>query len=103
MVAADDRSAASAGRGPFTSAIELAQRRTVKIFGAAIGRSAGYASGIIVGPEGQILTAQGVFLGADDLRITLPDGKTHNAIVVRRSTDLQAALLKIEASTSDFF
>ncbi|HMC12552.1 MAG TPA: trypsin-like peptidase domain-containing protein, partial [Pirellulaceae bacterium] len=87
----------------FTRAIELAQRRTVKIFGAGIGRSAGYASGIIVGPEGQILTAEGVFLGAADLRVTLPDGKTHRAAIVRRSTDLQAALLKIESPTPEYF
>jgi len=36
----------------------------VKIFGAGIGRSAGYASGIIVGREGQIITAEGVFFWA---------------------------------------
>src|SRR3954449_8464325 len=60
------------GDEPFARAIELAQQRTVKVFGAGIGRTAGYASGVIVGPEGQILTAQGVFLGADNLRVTLP-------------------------------
>jgi serine protease Do len=89
--------------GPFSSAIELAQRRTVKIFGAGIGRSAGYASGVIVGPDGQILTAQGVFLGAATLRVTLADGTTHDAAIIRRSSDLQAALLKIEAPTPDYF
>jgi serine protease Do len=49
------------------------------------------------------VTAEGVFLGADNLRVTLPDGKTHPAVVVRRSTDLQAALLKIDAATPDYF
>jgi serine protease Do len=88
---------------PFAKAIELAQQRTVKVFGAGIGRTAGYASGIIVGPEGQIVTAQGVFLGADNLRVTLPSGRTYPAEVVRRSADLQAALLKIAAQTPDFF
>jgi len=95
IVAADDR--------PFARAIESAQQRTVKVFGAGIGRSAGYASGILVGREGQIVTAQGVFLGADSLRVTLPNGKTHPAVVVRRSTELQAALLKIEAETAEYF
>src|SRR5439155_10495485 len=89
--------------GPFARAIELAQHRTVKVFGAGIGRTAGYATGIIVGRDGQILTAQGVFLGADNLRVTLPHGKTHHASVVRRSSDLQAALLTIEASTPEYF
>jgi len=100
---ADPPSSAPTGASPFAAAIETAQQRTVKIFGAGIGRSAGYASGIIVGPEGQILTAQGVFLGADNLRVTLPDGQTHNATLVRRSNDLQAALLKIDAPTLQFF
>src|SRR4051794_33536173 len=88
---------------PFAKAIELAQQRTVKVFGAGIGRTAGYASGILVGPEGHILTAQGVFLGTDNLRVALPSGKTYPAEVMRRSADLQAALLKIEAQTPDFF
>src|SRR5438045_3064616 len=67
--------------GPFAPAIELAQQRTVKVFGAGIGRTAGYATGIIVGRDGQILTAQGVFLGADNLRVTLPNGNTHPATI----------------------
>jgi S1-C subfamily serine protease len=97
------RSARADSDAPFAGAIELAQPRTVKVFGAGIGRSAGYASGIIVSSDGQILTAQGVFLGASNLRVTLANGSTHEATVVRRSTDLQAALLKIETSTPQYF
>jgi serine protease Do len=88
---------------PFAPAVALAQQRTVKIFGAGIGRTPGYATGLIVGPEGEILTAQGIFLNADNLRVTLPDGATHAAVVVRRSTELQAALLKIDAATPEHF
>jgi S1-C subfamily serine protease len=101
-VAADEPPRIAAD-SPFAAAIEVAQQRTVKIFGAGIGRSAGYASGIVVGPGGQILTAQGIYLGADNLRVTLPDGQTHNATLVRRSNDLQAAFLKIDAATPQFF
>jgi serine protease Do len=89
--------------GTFASAIEIAQQRTVKIYGAGIGRSPGYATGIIVGPHGEILTAQGVFLSADNLRVTLPSGETHAATVVRRGTELQTALLKIGVSTPQYF
>ncbi len=89
--------------GPFGEAIEFAQQRTVKIFGAGIGRSPGYATGIIVSTQGEILTAQGVFLDGDNLRATLPGGKTHPATVVRRSTELQAALLKIDVPTPECF
>jgi serine protease Do len=103
LAVAADPARADDGPAPFARAIEIAQQRTVKIFGAGIGRSAGYASGIIVGPEGRILTAEGVFLGAANLRVTLADGSTHPANMVRRSPDLQAALVKIDAPTPLYF
>jgi S1-C subfamily serine protease len=88
---------------PFSTAIDFAQKRTVKIFGAGIGRNPGYATGILVSSQGEILTAQGAFLSGDNLRVTSPDGKTHLANVVRRSHELQTALLKIDAPTPDYF
>lgn len=89
--------------GAFASAVAHAQKRTVKIFGAAIGRSPGYGTGLIVSPQGDIVTAQGVYLAGDSLRVTLPDGTTHFATVKRRSDSLQSALIKIEAETPDYF
>jgi len=88
---------------PFTAAIAHAQRRTVKVLGAQIGRSAGYASGVVVGPAGQIVTASGAFLSGEQLRVTLADGSSHAASVVRRSEPLQLALLQIDASTPEYF
>jgi serine protease Do len=87
----------------FAPAVNYAQARMVKIFGAGIGRSPGYATGLIVSPEGDILTAVGVHLATSNLRVTTPDGETHFAKVIRRSNNLQAALLKIEAKTPDYF
>src|SRR6186997_2554982 len=75
--------------GAFADAVDVAQKRTVKIFGAAIGRSPGYGTGLVVSPQGDILTAQGVYLAGDNLRVTLPDGSTHYATVKRRSDSLQ--------------
>jgi serine protease Do len=89
--------------GAFVSAVEYAQARTVKIFGAGIGRSPGYATGLIVSPQGEILTTQGVFLAGENLRVTLADGTTHPAQVVRRSQKLLVALLKIDAITQEHF
>src|SRR5687767_6127261 len=77
--------------GAFAEAIQIAQRRTVKIYGAGIGRSPAYASGILVSSTGDVLTGNGVYLGAENLRITLPDGTTYPAAVVRRSQTLQIA------------
>lgn len=89
--------------GPFAKAIEYAQARTVKIYGGSIGRSVGYASGIIVSPDGRILAAQGSYLAAEQLRVELPDGALHTAAVERRSEELQAVVLKIDAPTPHYF
>lgn len=87
----------------FAPAVAHAQARMVKIYGAGIGRSPGYATGLIVSPEGDIITAQGVHLATSSLRVITPDGETHFAKVVRRSSKLQAALIKIDVKTPDYF
>jgi serine protease Do len=89
--------------GPYAKAVAYAQARTVKIYGASIGREPGYASGIVVSADGHILTAAGTFLNAQQLQVTLPDGTLHEAELVRQSRPLQTALLKIAAATPDFF
>ncbi len=89
--------------GPFAPAVAAAQNRTVKIYGGTIGRSPGYATGIIVSDKGEILTEQGSMLASGTLRVVLPDGSEHTAQVVRRSQTLQVALLKIDAATPLFF
>lgn len=87
----------------FGPAVAAAQERCVKIFGAGIGRDPGYATGLIVSPEGHILTAHGVYLAGQRIRVALPDGTIHMAQVERRSAPLQAALLKIDAKTPHYF
>lgn len=89
--------------GPFAAGVEYAQKRVVKIYGATIGRSPGYATGIIVSPDGQILTAAGIFLTEGNVRVTMPDGSLQRADVIRRSENLQTALLKVSVPTPDFF
>ncbi len=87
--------------GIFAEANEIAQARCVKIFGAAIGRVEGYGTGIIVSNEGHILTASGVMLSGERIYVVTPDGKRHVAKVLRRSVDLQAALLQLQGNTAD--
>ncbi len=93
-------SAASAGDTTrtlaFRDAIDYAQRRCVRIYGGGAGREHGYATGLIVSPDGLILTAQGMYLAGDYLRVVLPDGRRFEAREVRRSEKLQAALLKLQ-------
>ena len=100
---ADDPALPDGIDGAFADAVAIAQKRTVKIYGGAIGRSPGYGTGLVVSPSGDILTANGVHLSGQFLRVTLPDGTTHEAIVTRRSQELQTALLKIDTPTPDFF
>lgn len=87
----------------FAAGVAFAQQRTVKIYGGGIGRTPGYASGIIVSADGEIVTASGAFLAADSLRVTLPSGQTFPAEVVRRSLPLQLVLLKVDTSTPEYF
>jgi serine protease Do len=87
----------------FGDAIQFAQARCVKIFGAGIGRDPGYATGLLVSPEGHVLTAQGIYLAGERIRVATPDGAIHLATVERRSEALQCALLKIDAKTPEHF
>lgn len=84
-------------------AVDYAQPRTVKIFGASVGRVQGYGSGIIVSGDGLIITGNGVFLNGYNTRVTLHDGRTFPVKLIRKDSNLQLALLKIEAKTPDFF
>ena len=97
---ADDSSRSA---GLFDAAIAYGQARTVKIYGGTIGREPGYATGVIVSEDGQIITASGLILASRRIRVVLPNGDTHVAEIVRRSEELQTALLKIDADTPDHF
>ncbi len=87
----------------FRDAMDYAQKRCVRIYGGGAGREHGYATGLLVSPDGLILAAQGIYLGSDSLRVVLPDGRRCEAQEVRRSEKLQAALLKVEAKTPLYF
>lgn len=89
--------------GAFEKAIERAQKRMVKVYGATAGRVDGYASGVVVSNDGRILTMQGVYLDGNNTRVTLSDGMTYPATILRRHRSLQLALLKIDVPTPDFF
>jgi len=88
--------------GTFADAVEHAQKRTVKLYGASIGRVSGFATGIVVSDDGKIVTAQGIHLSSH-IRVTLPDGTMHNAKVLSSIDRLQLALLKIDTPTPDYF
>ncbi len=88
---------------PFEKAIDIAQARTVKIYGARIGREPGYGSGIVISVDGTILAATGTYLLAENIRVTLPSGESLEAKLLKKNEEQQLALLKIERATPEFF
>lgn len=86
-----------------TQLVTANQQRLVKVFGAGAGRVEAYASGIIVSPDGLIVTTQGVFLEGTQVRVVLADGNAYSATVLKRDRTVQLALLKIEAATPHYF
>lgn len=89
--------------GWIQSIIDQAQPRMVKVFGAGAGRVEGFATGLIVSNDGQILTTQGVFLDGQQVRVVLADGSSHVASILRRNRTAHLALLKIQKETPDYF
>jgi Do/DeqQ family serine protease len=66
-------------------------------FGPGRGQTqTGLGSGVLVTPDGYLLTNQHVIDGADDIEVTLADGRSAGAKVVGTDADSDLALLKIE-------
>ena len=58
----------------------------------------GTGSGVIISPDGYIITNNHVIKGANELEITLSDKKTYKAQVIGKDIETDIALLKIDAS-----
>jgi len=80
------------------AAAQYAAQRVVKIYGAGIGLAKDYAVGVVVSPDGQIVTVDAALLEGDSLRVVLPDGRRLEAELTARDELRQLALLKVEAS-----
>ena len=58
----------------------------------------GGGSGVIVSPDGYIVTNHHVVVNASKLTVKLPDGKTYEAKLIGTDADTEVALIKIEAT-----
>lgn len=70
----------------------------VKIHGGRIAGQEGYAGGVLVSAEGEVITALAVLLDASDLRVVTADGTVHRADVIHRDAHRRLALLKIKGA-----
>jgi serine protease Do len=78
-------------------AVEV-NEKLVKVFGAGgIRGLASYGTGLIVSPDGYILTVNSHILDTVDLRVHMPDGTRYHAEVVCVEPELDVALVKIKA------
>lgn len=62
----------------------------------------GSASGVIISPDGYIVTNNHVIDGADRLEITLNDNSTYNATIIGADANTDLALLKIDGKDLHF-
>jgi S1-C subfamily serine protease len=98
LILAAAQMAWAAGK-PIAEVIDQVQPRIVKIFGAGGFRGLeGYQSGMIVSPEGHILTVWSHVLDADTATVVLDDGRRFEAKLLGADPRLEVALLKIEAA-----
>lgn len=79
--------------------IERVQPRMVKLYGAGGVRGLeAYQSGMLISPEGHILTVFSHVLDADSVTAVLSDGRRYEAKLLGADPRLEIAVLKIEAA-----
>ncbi|HLJ96594.1 MAG TPA: trypsin-like peptidase domain-containing protein [Gemmataceae bacterium] len=92
-------SAASAQPSPITLATvtEEVNQKMVKLFGPGGFQGVNsYGTGILVSPDGYVLTVASPLLDMSELLVHLADGRRLTAKVIVREPELDAALLKID-------
>src|SRR5262245_53967387 len=83
---------------PMTDASREVNKKLVKLYGAGGFKGLpSYGTGILVSPNGYVLTVNNHILTTQDLRVHLHDGRLyHNCKVVAREPELDVALIKID-------
>ena len=82
---------------PFTAVSEAANKKAVKLFGSGGFKGvANYGSGILVSPDGLILTVGSPLLDTAEVVVHLHDGRRMRATVLAAEPELEVALLRIK-------
>jgi serine protease Do len=84
-------------QAPFHDVSRQVNPKLVKVFGSGGFRGlVAYGTGIVVSPDGYVLTASSHLLDTQELRVHLYDGRRAMAKVVVIEPELDAALIKVE-------
>ena len=95
--------AASAGAS-VVEAIDLVQPKMVKIYGAGGFRNMeAYQSGMLISPEGHVLTVFSHVLDTPYITVVLADGRKFEARLLGADPRLDAAVLKIDVAGAPYF
>lgn len=89
-------SATTQAAEPFHKVVDTVNEKMVKLFGAGGFRGVtNYGSGVLISPDGHILTAASQLLDTSELIVHLYDGRRMRAAVLVIEPELDAALVKI--------
>jgi S1-C subfamily serine protease len=81
---------------PFSDVAEKSNQKLVKVFGAGgFSRLNNFGTGIIISPDGHILTVASQLLDTSDLVVHLYDGRRLKAQVIVVEPELDAAIIQI--------
>lgn len=79
--------------------IATSARKVVKLYGAGgLSGLEGYQTGILISPDGRIVTVASTVLDADDIECVLDDGRRFTARLVGVDPQRELAVLQIDAS-----
>lgn len=89
--------AAGLAQTPFSDTAQAVNKKMVKLFGSGARKLAPYGTGIMVSPDGYILTANSHILDTQDLRVHLYDGRRYNQVkIIATEPELDVALIKVD-------
>ncbi len=82
---------------PLTPVAAKVNEKLVKVYGAGGFKGLpSYGSGILVSPQGHVLTINNHLVATQDIRVHLYDGRLYRAKLVAREPELDVALLRID-------
>src|SRR5262249_51398547 len=87
----------AAAQESFAEVAREVNQKLVKLFGAGgFSGLPSYGTGVLVSPDGYVLTVASQMLVTQDLRVHLHDGRRYHAKTVVAEPELDAALVKID-------